>query len=100
MVPLGLPHSEFLAWSEEDQDKALMYRREMATVCRGCGTRQSDWDADPDAFIGDFTQCPGCIRLEDERDNTEGMKGVHYRLLPKEQALAKAETMGDVDVLS
>lgn len=73
-----------------------MYRREMVTVCKGCGTREADWRDDPDAFIGDFRQCPGCVRLEEEQENAKDMKGVHYRLLPKEQALAKAEEMGNV----
>lgn len=95
-MPLGIPHSEFLAWSEEDQDKALMFQREMATVCKGCGTREADWAENPDAFVGDIRECPGCARLEDERENAEGLKGAHLGLVTQEQALAKAEKMGDV----
>ena len=91
-VPLGLPHSQFLAWPEDDRDKALAYNREMASVCKGCGTRQSEWAADADAYIGDFFTCDGCARMEGERDNVgEGAKGVHIRLLPAEIARARVE---------
>jgi predicted Fe-S protein YdhL (DUF1289 family) len=68
----------------------------MSTVCKGCGTRTSDWEANPDAYIGDFYPCEGCARLEAERDNVpEGSKGIHFRLLPEAEALARAEKIGE-----
>ena len=83
-MPLGIPHSTFLGWSDDDQDKALMYTAEMATVCRGCGTRQADWDEDPNAYIGNWRICPGCERLEEEDANIpDGTKGVHKELVPR-----------------
>lgn len=85
----------FLSWSPLDQDKALAYERQMRTVCK-CGTRAIEWEENPNAYIGDFWVCEGCARLEMEADNVpEGTKGVHFRLLPEEQAVAKAATMGD-----
>ena len=96
MVPLGIPHSHFLGgplvWTEQDRDKALAYRREMDKICKGCGVNPTDFDTDPDSWIGDFYVCPGCARLEEERSNVpDDAKGVHYRLLPKEAALARVE---------
>lgn len=70
--------------------------REQRAVCPGCGTRAEEWDRDPDAYIGDYRICPGCERMEQERGNVpEGAKGVHFHLLPREVALAKALTLED-----
>jgi hypothetical protein len=83
-------------WTELDRDKALAYQREMATVCKGCGTRQAEWDEDPDAFMGDFYRCEGCARIEEERDNVDAKaKGIHYRLLPKAVAVAKMDSQAE-----
>ena len=86
-VPLGIPHSEFLNWDPDDQDKALAYVRDQGSRCGGCGTRKDDWEDDPDAFVGWHERCPGCERLEQERANVEkDAKGIRYRLLPREMA--------------
>ncbi len=68
----------------------------MSKVCRGCGTRQEEWEADPEAYLGDLVFCPGCERIHQESGNIpEGEHGWTPNLLPKEQALAKAETLDD-----
>lgn len=58
-------------------------------MCGGCGTRQSEWDRDRDAYVGDITICPGCERVDQERENAKGMnaKGLRIGLVP--MALAK-----------
>lgn len=82
-MPLGLPHSEFLSWDEDDQDKALGFTREQAKQCSGCGTRKEDWDADRFAFVADSYQCPGCELISMEQDNVrEGLRGVKIFLRP------------------
>lgn len=64
----------------------------MAKVCKGCGTRQSEWDEDPNAYLGDFYRCEGCGRMEDERNNTsDDARGIHIRLLPAAIARARIE---------
>jgi hypothetical protein len=79
-------------WLPEDRDKALAYTRQMARVCKGCGTKEEDWERDKDAFVGDHRQCQGCLRLEEERGNApDDAKGIHYFLTPRvvmEQRLA------------
>lgn len=81
MVPLGIPHSEFLSWSEDDQDKALAFQRAQLEICSTCGTREAEWEADRFAYVGEAVRCPGCEVLEMERDNVpENAKGVHLRL--------------------
>lgn len=91
-VPLGIPHSRFLSWSLDDQDKALAFMRYRAEHCPGCGTTRGDWDKDPDAFIADVEICPGCQRIEQENDNAPAKKkGAKVGLLPRAVALAKVE---------
>lgn len=91
-VPLGIPHSVFLAWPISDQDKALAYLRHKAQACPDCGTRQEDWDENDNAYIGDLYHCEGCARVAQEQDNIpEGSKGMHIRLLPEDVALERVE---------
>lgn len=72
-----------------------MYRRQMRTVCQGCGTRREDWEGKEDEeapFVAMFRICPGCQRLEEERENVpDGTKGVHYELIPTEEAMKQME---------
>jgi hypothetical protein len=63
-VPLGIPHSRFLSWPPDDQDKALAYMRAKAELCPACGTREAEWQEDFDAYIADVERCKGCERLE------------------------------------
>ncbi len=69
-----IPHSEFLGWLPDDQDKALAYEyhlaAEEAAVCPGCGTRHEDWhDPDTDRLLMNPVwephtyECEGCKRL-------------------------------------
>jgi hypothetical protein len=89
---LGIPHSRFLSWAEDDQDKALAYLRDRATVCGGCGTRAKEWDGDPFAFVAQATTCLGCEVIERERDNVhEQAKGVRIFLVPRAMAMAGDE---------
>lgn len=85
-VPLGIPHSEFLSWSEEDQDKALAYQRAMRELC-SCGTREAEWEEDKFAYVSDHRQCPGCELIEMEKDNLpDGGKGYHIFLTRNERS--------------
>lgn len=89
-VPLGIPHSEFLSWSSDDQELALSYLRYKASACPGCGTRAEDWARDKDAFITHTEVCPGCERVEQERENDVAKrKGTRISLLPRAVALSK-----------
>jgi hypothetical protein len=66
--------------------------RYRAETCSGCGTRSEEWTADEDAYIADVRICPGCQRIEEERENDMAKaKGAQVGLLPKDVALAKVE---------
>ena len=83
-APKGIPHSRFLDWPPDDQDKALAYQRFVAETCGSCGTRPEEWEADKFAFVGDQVHCSGCAALDQERENVpEGAKGVHVRLVTR-----------------
>lgn len=73
-----MPHSEFLGWSEDDQDKALAWadfaRAEERERCRSCGTRLSDWLDEHGRWLSEplfepvRDQCPGCERAHAKRE--------------------------------
>lgn len=88
-VPLGIPHSAFLGWAEDDQDKALAWQREQAQVCKGCGTRDEEWQRNRLAYVGQQRTCLGCMALEQEAENIReaGRGGYTYPYLaPFDQA--------------
>lgn len=95
-VPLGIPHSEFLGWSDDDRELALLYLRYRSSVCSGCGTRAEDWERDTDAYITDVEVCPGCERVEMERENSMAKrKDARIQLLPRIDALARVASYAE-----
>lgn len=88
-MPLGIPHSTFLSWDEDDQSKALAWTREQRQVCSHCGTRLEEWDeskgGDEYAYVAQATRCPGCEALEDARQQVPedaNRSGVRFHLVP------------------
>lgn len=79
--PRGIPHTQFLTWSEDDQQKALWWMARDRQRCTGCGTHPDDWNEDVGgdrfAFVAEERTCPGCR----ERG-------------PAEEALAKERQQG------
>jgi ribosomal protein S27AE len=72
--PLGIPHSVFLRWNPDDQDKALAHAMHKRTVCGKCGTNPDDWlDRETGEELEDqpyelaSRYCPGCATLEAAR---------------------------------
>lgn len=68
----GIPHSEFLAWPDDDRDKALWWHAREAERCPSCGTRPAEWDpeqgGDRRAYVAEKIVCRGCQQLEARRD--------------------------------
>jgi hypothetical protein len=71
--PLGIPHSKFLKWSDDDRNKAISHMLWKKKFCSRCGTDPSEWlDADgktlePPPFEAVTHVCHGCATLEEER---------------------------------
>ncbi len=94
--PRGLPHSEFLTWSEDDQDKALAWLRAEQAKCSECGTVPEEWVAGdgvrpaiPPPYEVDTMVCYGCEErerfgryLDGERGEGSGPEGVKIVLRP------------------
>ena len=91
-APAGIPHSTFLSWSEEDQDKAIAWQRLLAFRCASCGTFADEWvdergmRLDPPPFEPVAHICHGCADREafaaDLREERANVDGVTIRLRP------------------
>lgn len=88
-----VPHSEFLLWSELDQDKALAYYRFKQSVCTQCGTEENTWvvrDEEgrtrpilPPPLEPETYRCFGCELIQKaQADVPNEEKGVYVRLTP------------------
>ena len=68
--PRALPHSVFLAWSQDDQDKALAWMVHDRSKCSRCGTFPEDWVAPdgrmkiPPPFEAHDRTCYGCQQID------------------------------------
>lgn len=60
----------FIAWSEDDRDKAIAFTRWRQQFCPECGTRDRDWidetghvRVDP-VWETSLRRCRGCVEVE------------------------------------
>lgn len=73
-VEHGIPHSQFLGWPEDDQDKVVEYRLHMMGQCRQCGTWPAEWveedgtALEPPPYLAATQRCLGCATLEEARE--------------------------------
>lgn len=88
-APRALPHTAFLSWSEDDQDKALAWLIHDRSKCPQCGTHPDDWidsatgrALEPPPFMADAKRCWGCVTLSDSRERDEGIIGQLHYLTP------------------
>lgn len=95
-APRGIPHSVFLTWSEDDQDKAIGWTLDQRKKCGQCGSYPDDW-MDPETkiphhpppmFAHSFT-CMGCVTIEREAEearkalkDSPQLAGVRFYLDP------------------
>lgn len=85
--PIGLPHSEFLAWDRDDRDKAIVWQIRRNQACPSCGTREDEWDpalgGRDDAYRAELRKCWGCdARAAAEKNIRESMgAGVSVTLI-------------------
>lgn len=91
--PRGLPHSVFLDWDPDDQDKAVAWSLAQAEICGGCGTRRAEWREDRFAYVAEQWRCPGCELIEQAQEGIpEGKaKGIKTFLVPTAMALDDEE---------
>jgi hypothetical protein len=94
-VPRGLPHSAFLSWDQDDQDKALAWEAERRAHCPDCGTRRDEWDPDRGgdryAYLAVDYRCLGCESLEQaQRDRDQTQLGMKVALLRQGETIDDA----------
>jgi len=72
--PRGIPHSQFLSWDPDDQDKALAWMLHEGEKCPGCGTFPSEWlddegyPVDPEPYDPKSLLCVGCKTLAEKQE--------------------------------
>ena len=87
----GIPHSEFLSWSEEDRDKAIWHWVWKRQECGTCGTRPDEWDESRGghrhAYAAEPRRCRGCEVREaaQEAVTAEDGRGVYITLIRNEE---------------
>lgn len=87
-----MPHSELLAWSEEDRSKLMAFLVEDAAKCQTCGTSPWEWEEDPFAYEAVTMRCEGCARKEFAREDSNEQAGTRIALVPKATAAVMAAT--------
>lgn len=88
----GMPHSELLAWSDEDRSKLMAFLLEDAERCQMCGTSPWEWEEDRFAYEALLMRCEGCARKEFARDDDSDQPGARIALVPKTAAQKMAST--------
>jgi hypothetical protein len=89
--PKGIPLSQFLQWSETDQDEALAWQAWEHRRCPECGTHPEDWDervgGSRYAYHAEVATCQGCVEKQRTEDGPQvkdhaghPKRGVHIRL--------------------
>jgi len=72
--PAGIPHSKFLEWDEDDQDKAISWMLDQRFRCPHCLTYPDEWlddegrRMDPPPYHAASSRCYGCVTLEELRE--------------------------------
>lgn len=96
-----VPHSEFLAWAQDDRDKAIWHLIRQRQKCPGCGTRAAEWDPAQggrgDAYQAEVVQCPGCAQVAALQKGL-GQKddfGAHVALVPTDPDAPKEVRRGN-----
>ena len=88
----GKFHSEFLAYSQDDRDKAIWQYLWEHSECPHCGTRSDEWNEETGghrhAYVAEFVQCEGCVvKLKAEEDpQMREFRGMRVRLVRNEVA--------------
>ena len=82
----GIPHSEFLGWDEEDQEKAIVWLTEQRLKCPDCGTREDEWNPKMGGELAAYHvytyQCMVCKSIEDAHKDARIKDGKRKGQLP------------------
>lgn len=80
----GIFHSDYLARSADDRDKAIWTYVRKRKMCR-CGTREEEWDPAQggrlNAYFPTVRICPGCVALQrTQEEQAKDIRGAQVGL--------------------
>ncbi len=85
-VEHAIPHSRFLSWPADDQDKVIAYLIREGERCRTCGTFPDLWidpetkrTVEPPPYHLHTLRCQGCVTIAKEEDMAMNEKGIFMR---------------------
>ena len=85
-------------WLPGDRTKILAWVMEKRLECPVCHTRHEEWVNDPLAYSVDTWRCPGCEKIEWEKqawnDEPVSAKGIYFQLVKPGQ-----DTRGTMGVM-
>lgn len=94
-MPKGIPHSKFLSWGEDDQEKALQWTALEQARCPNCGTIPANWLdengrwVEPSPYVLQVVECTGCKEMDEEKQKAEttgqDLKGVYMSWVPNRE---------------
>lgn len=95
----GIPYSQFLSWSDDDQEAALSYMLFERGRCSQCGTFPEDWlkdgkPVDPTPYETSSEACLGCATLEDARKKIPDEYRHHVRVYLRPRGVPSESDVG------
>lgn len=90
--PAGIPHSVFVGWDADDQDKALAWLTDQQSRCPQCGSRPEEWltadgekEVHPPPYEVESFVCWGCRHTDEYRKHLdeEGVRAGHHIVLQR-----------------
>lgn len=88
----GIPHSEYMEWSDVDRSKAIAFQIEKNSKCAMCGTAEWEWEENRFAYEPVAKLCMGCYVKEVASEDTMQQPGTTISLAPT-TTIASAKRM-------
>ena len=92
-----IPHSEFLAWSQDDRDKAIWMFVRARQTCSQCGTRADEWDpaqgGNRRAYLAEVQVCRGCQAIAERSKGLDDKQASHgHHIVLRRRGVAGGES--------
>jgi len=89
-VEKGIPHDDWLSWSQESRAKHLATLLFEGEVCSLCGTAQWEWEENRFAYEAEEHFCQGCYIKAVSSEDKNSLPGTTINLVaPTEQRKAE-----------
>lgn len=85
-VEKGIPHDEWLQWSQESRAKTLAFLLYEAQTCQLCGTAEWEWEENKFAYEPEERFCRGCYLKHIAGEDRNSLPGTTIELVPVTEA--------------